>query len=543
MLFTKHNLKNTKPFLIKRIMKKPTLFLQAISCFMLAFVVISCSDSKPDIKNSKRFNMLSSIDNLLVVGSIDFKKLMEKSDFENNKDLPMEANMGYKMVVRDMIDSDLVGIKLEGNNPVAIGMVKGEKNPIIVYTATVTKADKVKNGVKDLMKGAYTAPSKNDPYHYIVESGMVLAWDDEDAVLVIQDFGNLNLKDEAKKLLDARYVDATSNETLATFLNRSDDMNMYLNVAMSLKLAEEQDKSINLSDEFKNAFKDAYYLAYGNFNEGSIIFDYEYIAPNFINSKFNCLGKGPVSTDFMNFLTSDNKLVAFFAASINIGVLMETIKETSPDAMSEINNLEKEMGVAPGTFNKLFSGDMAVSFVDLSVPAPITSNKNDDFDDFYTPEPEPEVVFTVGINDKNSLETIFATSKLEKKDSYYIFENGFIVLTASKLVMVTNENLAKEIAKNGQLATYSLPTNAKMSTPIFGFLNTDTSKIPNGLLATAKDEEGQAILSFLDLFEGVVFEGTLEKAELKISLKNKKDNALKVITDYILSVSKNAMVM
>jgi hypothetical protein len=524
-------------------MKHASSIFTILTISLTSLLLVNCGDSKPEIKNSTRFNMLSSIDNLLVVGSVDFKKLMEKSDFENNKNLPMEANMGYKMVVRDMIDSDLVGIKLEGNNPIAIGMVEGEKNPLVVFTATVIKADKVKNGVKDIMKGAYTAPDKENPYHYIVETGMVLAWDDADAVLVAQDFGKLDLKNEAKKLLDARYVDAPANEALANFLNRTDDMNMYLNVSLSLEIAQKEDKSINVSEEFKNAFKDAYYLAYGNFNNGTILFDYEYNAPNFVNSKYNFLGKGPVAADFMNFLSADNKLIAFFAASINIGVLMETIKETSPDAQSEISNLEKEMGVASGTFNKLFSGDLAVSFVDLTIPAPITASNKDDFEDFYAPQPEPEVVFSVGINDKNTLETIFATSKLEKKDGYFVFEDGFIVLTPSKLVIVTNENLAKDLAKNGQLSAYSLPNSAKMTSPIFGFLNTDTSKIPNGLLATANDEEGQALLSFLDLFEGVVFEGTIEKAELKINLKNKTDNSLKVITDYILSVSKNSMEM
>jgi hypothetical protein len=246
----------------------------------------------------------------------------------------------------------------------------------------------------------------------------------------------------------------------------------------------------------------------------------------------------------MNFLSADNKLIAFFAASINIGVLMETIKETSPDAQSEINSLEKEMGVAPGTFNKLFSGELAVSFVDLTIPESTTASTDDEFyDEFYAPEPKPEVVFSVGINDKTTLETIFATSKLEKKDGYFVFEDGFIVLTTSKLVLVTNEVLAKELASNNQLSAYSLPNSTSISTPIFGFLNTDTSRIPNGLLATAKDEEGQALLSFLDLFEGIVFEGTIEKAELKINLKNKTDNSLKVITDYIISVSNASLEM
>ena len=526
------------------IMKHASSIFTILSISLTSLLLVNCSDSKPEIKNSTRFNMLSSIDNLLVVGSIDFKKLMEKSDFENNKDLPMEANMGYKMIVKDMIDSDLVGIKLEGNHPIAIGMVEGEKSPLIVYTATVIKADKVKNGVKDIMKGAYTAPDKENPYHYIVETGMVLAWDDADAVLVVQDFGKLDLKNEAKKLLDARYVDAPANEALATFLTRTDDMNMYINVSLSLEIAQKEDKNINVSEEFKNAFKDAYYLAYGNFNNGTILFDYEYNAPNFVNSNYNFLGKGPVAADFMNFLSADNKLIAFFAASINIGVLMETIKETSPDAQSEINSLEKEMGVAPGTFNKLFSGELAVSFVDLTIPESTTASTDDEFyDEFYAPEPKPEVVFSVGINDKTTLETIFATSKLEKKDGYFVFEDGFIVLTTSKLVLVTNEVLAKELASNNQLSAYSLPNSTSISTPIFGFLNTDTSRIPNGLLATAKDEEGQALLSFLDLFEGIVFEGTIEKAELKINLKNKTDNSLKVITDYIISVSNASLEM
>ena len=78
----------------------------------IPFALVNCSEDVPEIKNSTRFNLIASVDNLLMVGSVDFKKLMAESDFENSPNFLMEYNMMYKMVVRDMIDSDLLGVKM-----------------------------------------------------------------------------------------------------------------------------------------------------------------------------------------------------------------------------------------------------------------------------------------------------------------------------------------------------------------------------------------------------------------------------------------------
>ncbi len=508
-------------------------------CLFIPATLLSCSEDKPEIKNSTRFNLISSVDNLLMVGSVDFKKLMSKSDFENSPNFLMEYNMMYKMVVRDMIDSDLLGVKMEGNNHFAIGMKEGDNDPLIIFTAPIINPDKVKTGVKDFFKGNYTAPTKEDFYHYISEDNAVLAWDDKDIIVVAKDKGSDDLKKEAKRLLDARFVDAPANETLAKFLERTDDMNFYLNSGLSLKIAEKENKELNLPEDFKKAFQDSYYLAYGNFENGSILFNYEYIAPNFKSSPYNFLGDKPASTEFLNFLSADNKLIGFFAASINLGVLIETVKKTNPDAEFEISNIEKEIGAAPGSLQKLFTGEMAVSFVDMTIPAAdMATTDMDDFDmDYYAPEPKPEVIFTVGINDMSAINTMLTTSKLINKGSYYSMEEAFLVIVSNKIVVTTNEAVAIKLASGTSLPAYELPSGVEMKSPMFGFLNTNTARIPNGLMATASTEEGQAALEFLDLFESITMEGTIEKAELKVTMKNKNENALKVITDYILKLA------
>jgi hypothetical protein len=512
---------------------------------IIPFALVNCSEDVPEIKNSTRFNLIASVDNLLMVGSVDFKKLMAESDFENSPNFLMEYNMMYKMVVRDMIDSDLLGVKMEGNNHFAIGMKEGDTDPLIVFTAPIINPDKVKAGVKDFFKGNYTAPTKEDVYHYISEDNAVLAWDDKDIIVVAKDKGSDDLKKEAKRLLDARFVDAPANETLAKFLERTDDMNFYLNSGLSLKIAEKENKEeLKLPEDFKKAFEDSYYLAYGNFENGSILFNYEYIAPNFKSSPYNFLGDKPASAEFLNFLSADNKLIGFFAASINLGVLIETVKKTNPDAEFEISNIEKEIGAAPGSLQKLFTGEMAVSFVDMTIPAndmdatDVDATEMDDFDmDYYAPEPKPEVIFTVGINDMNAINSMLTTSKLINNGSYYSMEEAFLVIVSNKLVVTTNEDVAIKLASGASLPAYELPSGVEMKSPMFGFLNTNTARIPNGLMATASTEEGQAALEFLDLFESITMEGTIEKAEVKITMKNKGENALKVITDYILKLA------
>jgi hypothetical protein len=522
-------------------MKKIKSLVKPLLIVFIAFLSIQCKDKEPEIKNSTRYNLLSAIDNLMVVASIDFKSLMEKSDFENSPNFNMEMKMLYKMVVKDMIDSDLIGIKLEGNNHFAIGQKDGDNNPLMVFTAPVINPDKIKNGVKDIIKGKYSAPEKKDNYHYIEDKGMCMAWDEKDLILVIQDYGKVDLKAEAKRLLDARYTDAVENAMLISFLERNDDMNVFVDVAKALEIGSQQ-SGTKLSKEYSETFNNAFYASYGNFEKGSIIFNYELNAPNFSSSSYNFIGNKAVSSDFLNFLSTDNKLIGFISSSININALFDLLVAADPAFEFEISDFEKRVGLNINTLKSAFNGEMSISLVDLILPKDALAKTGDVFmDEFNTPEPEPKIILAFGIKDEATVSTLLdATPELIKKTGYYVANDAFIVLKSGKLVVSTDENVCAQIATGGKLVTYELPSGTAINSPIFGFVNTNTARIPNGMLGMAIDEQGQAALQFLDLFESIAVTGTAEKAEFKVVLKDKSNNSLKVIIDYILaSVNKD----
>jgi hypothetical protein len=522
-------------------MKKINFLFKPLILVVIALSTLQCKEKDPEIKNSTRFNLLSSIDHLMLVGSIDFKSLMQKSDFENSPNFNMEMKMLYKMVVKDMIDSDLIGIQLEGNNHFAIGQKPGEKNPLIVFTAPVVKADKVKNGVKDVIKGKYSAPEKNEKYHYLEDKGMCMAWDEKDMIIVVQDFGSIDLKSEAKRLLDARYVDAADNPTLANFLQRKDDMNLYVDITQALEIGSQQSKT-KLSAEYYNTFKGAYYVSYGNFEKGSISFDYELNAPNFTSSDYNFIGNKAVSSDFLNFLSADNKLIGFMSSSINISALFDLLIASDPSFSYEIEDFEKSVGVNITQLKNLFDGELAFSLVDMVLPNNGLSSTGDVFiDEYYSAEPQPKIIIAFGIKDEALLKSLLdATPELTSKTGYYAASDAFMVIKNNKLIVSTEESVCKEIVTKGKLSTYELPAGTTIKTPIFGFINTNTARIPNGMLGLAIDEQGQAALQFLDLFESITVTGNAEKATFKVQLKDKNNNSLKVMIDYILnSVNKD----
>jgi hypothetical protein len=517
-------------------MKKLDFLFRPLIILCIALATVQCKEDEPEIKNNPRFNMLSAIDNLMLVGSVDFKALMEKSDFENSPNFNMEMKMLYKMVMKDMMDSELIGIQLEGNNHFAVGQKDGDENPIIVFTAPVLKADKIKNGVKDVVKGKYAAPDKDEKYHYLEDKGMCMAWDEKDMIIVAQDFGNADVKAEAKRLLDARYTDAPENVILDSYLKRSDDMNIYVDVNKALELASKQ-AGMTISEEYAATFKDAYYVAYGNFEVGSISFQYELNAPNFVKSDYNFVGSKAASADYLNYISPNNKLIGFISSSINISALFDLMIAADPGFQYEIEDFEKRMGISVSQLKNIFDGEMAMSIVDMVVPNEMAATTGDDFlDEYYSAEPQPKLIITFGIKDEATLKGILdATPDLIQKSGYYIANDAFIVIKGNKLVISTEESVCMEIVEKGKLAAYDLPGGTAINTPVFGFMNANTSRIPDGMLGMAADEQGQAALEFLDLFEAITVTGTIEKAEGKAVLKDKTNNALKVMVDYILA--------
>ncbi len=521
-----------------------------VSSLMLSSCGSDTEDKEANLKNSTRFNMISAVDNLAVVGSIDLVTMIEKSDFEHNKDVPFEVLAGFKMFVKGNIDAELTGLELKGNNHFALSMT-GEDPDYVLLTAKVTNKEKVKQSLVNLKlsKGEYSKEEiEGKEYEFISEKEITAMWDDKDFIVVASQ--KEETKKIAQKLLLARYTDAKEDQKLDAFLKRVDDMNIFVNLEKIMESAKNTNEGKEIPDEVIAMFSDAYYVGTGNFNSGEIVFDMNVYADKVKNSDFNALSKAVVSASVFNYLTND-KLVAFGVANIDMNAIFEALNMV-PENEFNMADIENATGMNQSQLKELLTGEFSVSLMDVKSQEVTSSyeaySEDDDFfqEETYTYQKTiPDVIFTVGINDSSKIGGLLRMSE------EMIFENGvckleenvYLTMNEERLILTSDAATASFFATGNKFKTYSLPSSTKMEKPVYGFYNTDVTQMPDGVLKMAETEEGQMALEFSNLFESVDFNGDFDRMAFTVKLKNKSDNALKVITDFVLSVTKDKQLM
>lgn len=503
-------------------------------------------DKEADIKNTTQFNLISAVDNLAVVGSIDLVTMIEKSDFEHSKDVPFEVLAGFKMFVKGNIDAELTGVELKGNNHFALSM-KGEEPDYVLFTAKVTNKEKVKQTITKLKisKGEYSKEDiKGKEYEFITEKNITLMWDDKDFIVVASQ--NEDTKKIAQNLMQSRYIDAPENSSLDTYLKRKDDMNIFVNLETLMQATKNTKDGQNITKEMLDMFESAYYVGSGNFNAGEIVYDMNIYADKVKSSEFNALSKEAVSKTVFNYLTND-KLLAFGAVSLDMNAIFNALNLV-PKNEFNMSDIELVTGMSQSQLKELLTGDFSVSVLDIkSREVKSTYEAYSDDDDFFEEEfysyqkTMPLVVFTVGIKDSSKIGSLLRMSGelTFDKGVCKLDEDAYLTINEEKMILTTDIQTAVFFAQGNKFKTFSLPSSTKMEKPVYGFYNTDVTQMPKGILKIAETEEGQMALEFSNLFESVDFNGDFERMVFSAKLKNKSDNALKVITDFILSVTKN----
>lgn len=531
-------------------MKKYPWSIQLIALSMI-FIFSSCGeeDLTANLKNTTKFNMLSAVENMMVVGSVDVVGIIEKSDFENSKDAPFEVIAGYKMMVKGNIDPELTGIDITGNNHFALSMTEEEPD-YLVFSAKVTNQEKVKKTLKDLnvFKGDYKKEESGSTiYEYLSGSDMTVGWDDKDIVIVLGD--KIDTEKKVKELLKARFVDAAANPGLDAYLKQVDDMNVYFDIEKAMVVAKSSKEGKSITQDMLDMSKGAYYVGTGNFNAGDIVYEMNIFGDNFKNSEYNALGKSPVSKSFMKYLTQE-KLIAFGTATVDMAILGNAI-EMSDDKDEIREEVKKETGLTFDELLGLFSGEFSLSLMDIITKKVSYATDEDMRDEFFDEEmysyssEKPMILFAAGVTDTAKLGSVLRSSnKIEMMNGVYKLDSeAYLAFSADKVIITTDEVTAAFFASGNTYTSYSLPSATSVDKPLYGFYNTDMTKMPNGILKMAETEEGQMGLQFSNLFELVDFHGNIDKMTFTVKMKNKTDNSLKVITDYIMGVVKDKNIL
>ena len=122
---------------------------------------------------------------------------------------------------------------------------------------------------------------------------------------------------------------------------------------------------------------------------------------------------------------------------------------------------------------------------------------------------------------------------IKTEENYYTVEGVYVVISDNKLVITEEVEFAKIIANGGNLGKFKKQTAAD-KTPLYAYLNTDVNAYPQSLKDAIVKETSEKMLHFFDEFESVNFTGGFDKMRFEVILKNKEENALKILTGYMM---------
>ena len=522
------------------------------------FTVLILSSCEQESQNNWKSNVINAVEgDVAVVASIDFMDIINKSDLINSEFLPDEYKGMMNMYVLNTLQSQNLGFKIEGNNHIVLVTNDAGEFDYVFFMADVLDEKKMSKNLKFLIGGK----KEIKDYNYLfTNEGVVFGWDNKNVIGLFQNplikNKNISAISILDKLLDSRTENASSSDELNAFLERNDDINAFVYLAayskMSLSLAglgNNENQPVNIKDD--------HFILTGNINNGNILFESSLVSSEAEN-EMSPFMNNPISSDYLNYLSNDGKLISFLLANINIEGVVNNPKLNLQygDLLNELEKLLTPFDLNSKDLNDLITGEISVSIIDLNkgldtnedISDAFGSNEDDFFNDISEDEfydfydtydnqktsKTPEMLMAIGIKNKSLLINMF------KKFNYEVSENVIIeldneiscLLKDNNLFVGSSVSLLTFLSENGKLAEYQ-KLNI-VDTPIYGFINTDTGLMPENFRDQINNEFGTAYIGLLNEVNYIEFKSTSNIGSLEIVMENSEENALKILINSIL---------
>jgi hypothetical protein len=526
--------------------------------FFTIFSILILASCQKEVQNNWKSNVIHAVKgDVAVVSSIDFMNIINKSDLMNSEFLPDEYKGMMNMYVLNTLKSDNLGFKIEGNNHVVLVTNKAGEFDYVFFMADVLDEKKMSKNLKFLIGGK----KEIKDYNYLsTNEGIVFGWDDKNVIGVFQnpETKNKNISSITilAELLNSRTHNANSSDDIDTYLDRNDDFNAFIYLdtysKMSLSLAG-LDSNNNQVINFNNN----HVILTGNINNGNILFESSLMSSE-NNNGISPFRNNPISSDYLNYLSNDGKLISFFLANINVEGLLSNQKLLfqNGDLYDKLNKLLAKFELKSDDLNDLITGEMSVSIIDLNKELEVDQDISDAFgsneDDFFNDISEddfynfydnyddnknsftPKILMAIGIKNKSLLINFSKKFNLELTENVIsdIGNEMACLLKDNNLFIGAPQSLLLVLNENGELARY--PKLNNIETPIYGFINTDTALIPVNFGNHINNEFGSAYYGLLNEMKFIEFKSTSNFGSLEIVMENSEENALKILLNSFL---------
>ena len=527
-------------------------------------IVILFFSCKTNVKGDWRLNVIHSIeDDVSIVGSVDFLKLIEKSAIMDSEYMPDEYKGMMSMYVQNTLQSENLGFQIEGNNYFVVANDEKGLVKYIFFMADVLNEDKMAKNLKFLVGGA----KDKEKYTYLTTNeGIVLGWDQSNLIGLMKGEGytesNISSKSLLEKLLDSRSNLSNKQDGLAEFLNRKDDVNAFIYLDAYTKMAASIAGLTINNNSNTNSTGDRV-VGSLNFLNGSTVLNVDLKTDE--NTNYAIFKDSLLDEKYFNYLSNNEKLIAFFLGNLNLDALVNNpiFKQQFSDLYTQLGFLLSTFDLEVTDLSKMFTGEYALSVLDFE--SSLSSSEEAIFDafgnpddDFFDDASEEEFynyldnydsqnssfstafLLSIGLTDSSSVSKLIEKYNLDSLSQEIIPLNVDLSMLVKEniLFISSSNNVLNTLRGNGKLSTYSHANSVK--SPAYGFVNTDTNRIPDLFKKHLVNEYGDSILEIFTLLNSVEFNSTNSSAVFELSINDKNNNSLKVLIDGILSeLSKN----
>ncbi len=351
----------------------------------------------------------------------------------------------------------------------------------------------------------------------------------------MDDLGDENLNEVAEHLidLDKEYTLKTDKD-FNNFLSKQEDINLWFSTNNMGGIPGVGNMSGVL--DMVGGVKNNYGHAFADFQNGSMTFSTNLRFNQTLQEtidKYNFLDENAIK-DILKYIPSENLL---FVGNTNVDPekILDLLKFVNKDFSNTIETMAQMMGLEDDDLKNVFSGEIAFSLNGINSPLPEKENISIDSDHI------PSIVFSSRINHKNSFEKFLSLAQekaeLKEKEGYYVVINKgipvYLLVIQSDLIMSNNENIIRDIEKNGQAkenVTKSIHSENLTNNPICFYLNLDESTYTEEMRELFSKKMGDKLEMGLETFgtslKSLSLSANVEEWDFKIELKDDSENSL-----------------
>ncbi|MFN8298962.1 MAG: DUF4836 family protein [Chitinophagales bacterium] len=512
--------------------------------------------------------------NAMVVGSIDYKSLMDKSDAGKLKDL--EWFKAYQKTKDDAFKSEKdKNLKEVFDNPLSCGVnimsdlfyyaAPFEESTIGALVFDINSESKFEATVKKLSPNSKIEGGKGFKAIY-QGSSTALGWNSTGGIFVFiknRNYDYEGVDSTAIHFLAASFArtkeeSILSNKYFQEYNKGKKDLSLFLNFGeianFSTKMSDDPMTAM-LTGSLSGQFKDMYSWMNLDFQDNRVLLTTQVRSDNPDFEKLAMLKKDGISDLHAKCITNKD-VYALMAVAVDPAKLFEYYEKV-PTIKDGISTAAVLIGMNSEELKKLFGGEFSIALVDFKAPAaePVSeatgkksseeseSDEYADLDEYYEAprnplDDYPMPVFTCNFtsNNKDGLKKLIEKYMPKGEAPYYSFPVSskltlYMVENKDGFTVMNDQTLAETIAKSGQLA--DLPANVKdlvKGKASAVYMDMNVEHYPLALRTSMANSMGEAnykaFNDYMKLFKDVTGSGTQTSSELALNLNDGKGNSL-----------------